>query len=108
MRRLLTCVFLLSSALPALAAAPDGKTIAEQGNSNGAMSCSSCHGQTFGGNPAINAPALAGLPAATIEAMLNQFASPTNNSPMMHQVAAALSPAERTAVAAYLASQPKA
>ena len=108
MRHLLACMFLLTTALPALAAAPDGKTIAEQGNGHGATACVACHGQTFGGNPAIGAPALAGLPAATIEAKLVHYAGPAGHNPMMTPIATALTPAERDAVATYLASLPKA
>jgi cytochrome c553 len=105
MRHLLACMFLLA-ALPAWAAAPDGQTIAEQGNGHGAIACAACHGQNYGGNPAIDAPALAGLPAATIEAKLAHFAS--GHNAMMTPVATALTPAEREAVAIYLASRPKA
>ncbi|HEY1855712.1 c-type cytochrome [Acidocella sp.] len=106
MRHLLACMFLLA-ALPVLADAPDGKTIAEQGNGHGATACVTCHGQTFGGNPGIGAPALAGLPAATIEAKLVHYASPEGHNAMMKQVATSLTPAERDAVATYLASLPK-
>ena len=53
-------------ALLLMAAAPNGQSIAQNGNNNGAMSCASCHGPTFGGNPGLQAPALAGLPAAQV------------------------------------------
>ena len=46
--------------------------------------------------------ALAGLPAATILTALNNFASNPASNPMMHQVASALAPDERQAVATYL------
>jgi cytochrome c553 len=89
-------------ALLLMAAAPNGQSIAENGNDNGAMSCASCHGPTFGGNPAIEAPPLAGLPATTILTALNNFASDPSSNAMMHQVASALAPDERQAVATYL------
>jgi cytochrome c553 len=89
-------------ALLLMAAAPNGQSIAQNGNNNGAMSCASCHGPTFGGNPGLQAPALAGLPAAMIVTSLNNFASNPASNPMMHQVASALAPDERQAVAAYL------
>ncbi len=89
-------------ALLLMAAAPNGQTIAQSGNGNGAMPCASCHGATYGGNPALQAPALAGLPATTLLTSLNNFASNPASNPMMHQVAAALSPDERQAVANYL------
>jgi cytochrome c553 len=85
-----------------MAAAPNGQSIAQNGNNSGAMSCASCHGPTFGGNPALQAPPLAGLPASTIETALNNFASNPSSNPMMHQVASALAPDERQAVAVYL------
>jgi cytochrome c553 len=95
-------------ALLLMAAAPNGQSIAENGNNNGAMSCASCHGSTYGGNPALQAPALAGLPAATILTALNNFASNPSSNPMMHQVASALAPDERQAVATYLSGLKKA
>jgi cytochrome c553 len=90
-----------------MAAAPNGQSIAQNGNNNGAMSCSSCHGVTFGGNPALQAPALAGLPASTILTSLNSFASNPASNPMMHQVASSLAPDERQAVATYLSGLKK-
>ena len=93
-------------ALPLMAAAPDGHAIAIHGNGHGAMACSSCHGQSFQGNTAIHAPALAGLPATTILGRLAHYAGPTGHNAMMRQVATSLTPTERQAVAAYLASLP--
>ena len=91
-------------ALLLMAAAPNGQSIAQNGNNNGAMSCASCHGPTYAGNPGLQAPALAGEPAAKIVTALNTFASNPASNPMMHQVASALAPAERQAVATYLSS----
>jgi cytochrome c553 len=85
-------------------AEPIGKTIAEQGNGQGAAPCSSCHGPNYEGNPAIKAPALAGLSSDYIAARLAHYASPEGHNPLMKQVATALSPSERVAVAMYLSS----
>jgi cytochrome c553 len=93
-------------ALLLMAAAPDGHAIAIHGNGHGAMACSSCHGQNFQGNTAIHAPALAGLPATTILGRLAHYAGPTGHNAMMRQIATSLTPTERQAVAAYLASLP--
>ena len=94
-------------ALLVAAAGPDGSVIAHNGNGHGALACTTCHGQNFQGTPTIHAPALAGLSAATILARLAHYAGPTGHNAMMRQVATALSPAERRAVAHYLASLPK-
>ena len=71
-------VMLFFTFLPLVAAspAPDGRGIVEHGNANGAPPCSSCHGAKLDGNPAIHAPAIAGLPAATIVGRLDHYASP--------------------------------
>jgi cytochrome c553 len=95
----------LAALAPAAASAGMlGKSIAEQGNGQGAPPCSSCHGATYEGDPAIKAPALAGLPADYIVARLTHYASPEGHNPSMKLVATALSPSERVAVATYLAS----
>jgi len=91
-------------AFPLMAAGSDGHAIAIHGNGHGAMACSTCHGQNFQGNAAVRAPALAGLPATTILARLAHYASPEGHNAMMRQVATSLTPTERQAVAAYLAS----
>ena len=88
------------------AAGPDGSIIAHDGNGDGALACVVCHGQRFQGTAAIRAPALAGLPTATILARLAHFAGPNGHNAAMRQVATALSPAERRAVAGYLAGLP--
>jgi cytochrome c553 len=91
-------------ALPLVAAAPDGRIIADHGNGNGGPACVTCHGENFQGNAAIGAPALAGLPAAEILARLAHYAGPHGHNAMMRAVAVGLDPGERQAVADYLAS----
>jgi cytochrome c553 len=88
----------------AASASSIGQAIAEQGNSQGAPPCSSCHGSSYQGNPAIKAPALAGLSSGYIVARLAHYASAEGHNPSMKQVATALSPSDRQAVAAYLSS----
>lgn len=96
---------LLLLALPgmAMAATPDGQQIVLHGNATGALPCAACHGANGAGNPATGAPALAGLPAATIEAALAQFAKGQGSNPLMQSIAQSLSPADTLAVAAYFA-----
>jgi cytochrome c553 len=103
-------LILFSTFLPLVAAspAPDGRAIVEQGSVGGAAPCSSCHGANLGGNAAIHAPAIAGLPAATIVGRLDHYASPQGHNALMKQVATALTPPERVAVAGYISRLPKA
>ena len=96
-------MLLASAATPGLG----GKAIAEQGTASGAPACTSCHGLHYEGNPVVEAPALAGLPAGFIVLRLDHYASPAGKNPLMHSVATDLDPAERQAVAAYLSSLPK-
>ena len=103
--RLWLPLFLL---LPGLAAAvPDGREIVLHGNADGALPCAACHGVNGAGNPATGAPALAGLPAGSITAALARMAKGQSGTPLMQSIAAALSPAEAQAVAAYFAGLPK-
>jgi cytochrome c553 len=105
MRRLLILP-LLSVPLLAVGAAPNGRTIVHDGNGNGAMACISCHGQNLQGNPAIGAPALIGLSEIKILERLAHYAGPHGHNALMRQVAMALSPTEREAVAAYISGLP--
>jgi cytochrome c553 len=105
LRLLALCVWL--SATPALAAAPDGKTIFLHGNSNGAMPCAACHGMQAQGNAATGAPKLAGLPDGVIKTDLAQFADGEAGNATMQFIAQALSAQEIAAVAKYLSSLPK-
>lgn len=114
MRVWLTALLLLPLVLPGLvqsglawAAAPSGEQIVLHGNGNGAMPCAACHGADGAGKPSTGAPALAGLPAGTIIAALARMAKGQGGTPLMQSIAAALSPAEAQAVAAYFAGLPK-
>lgn len=100
----------LAFALLTAAAAPpnlQGEKIAQQGNDHGAPACAGCHGPHFGGNTAIGAPALAGLPSAFILTRLAHYAGPDGHNASMRLVAASLGAAERQAVADYLSGLPK-
>jgi cytochrome c553 len=90
-----------------LAATPSGEVIAHQGDGS-APACTGCHGPAFQGNPAMKAPALAGLASSFILARLAHYAGPTGHNPAMRAVAQALTPADRQAVAQYLSTLPKA
>jgi cytochrome c553 len=96
---------LLAPIFPLLgAAAPSGADIAAHGTHHGALPCMACHGTEFQGNPSIGAPRLAGLPAATTLAALNAIGSgKLGTNIVMQNIAAALTPAERAAVANYFA-----
>lgn len=101
---------ILAVLLPGLAGAatPDGKDIALHGNDNGALPCAVCHGANGGGNAAMGAPALAGLPAQTIMGYLTMFAKGQGSNAIMQGIAMALSPDETQAVATYYAALPPA
>ncbi len=105
MKRLVLALALLP--LPALAAAPDGRSIVLHGDDNGAIPCAACHGANGAGNTAIGAPALAGLPVGVIEEDLKQFATGAGGNATMQYIAQALSPEETAAVADYFASLKK-
>ncbi len=100
-------LFLTFLPLVAASPAPDGRAIVEHGSAGGAPPCSSCHGANLGGNPAIHAPAIAGLPAATIVGRLDHYASPEGHNALMKQVATALTHPEREAAAGYISKLPK-
>jgi cytochrome c553 len=81
-----------------------GAEIAHHGNGAGAPACTTCHGESLQGEQSLKAPALAGLPPAFILSRLAHYAGPDGHNPSMRQVATALRPEEREAVANYLSS----
>ncbi len=101
-RALLALTLLWPAAAPA--SPPDGEQIVLHGNQNGALPCAACHGANGSGNASIGAPALAGLPATTIEGLLRQYAAGTGGNAIMQSIAKSLSPAETTAVATYFSA----
>ncbi len=104
-----TVAFVLAVILPltAYAATPDGKDIVEHGNNSGALPCAACHGENGQGNTSIGAPALAGLPATTIEAELANLAKGEGSNATMQYIAQSLSPADSKAVAEYFSGLKK-
>jgi cytochrome c553 len=104
----LTGLALAGLMLTAAAPVSQGMDIVEHGTGSEASACMSCHGAKLEGNPALKAPALAGLPAATVLARLAHYAGPDGHNAAMRAVATALNQPERTAVANYIASLPKA
>jgi cytochrome c553 len=80
-----------------------GRATVQQGTAAGTPACVGCHGANLQGNVAIKAPAIAVKPAAFVLSRLAHYASPAGHNAMMRQVATSMSPAERNAVAAYLA-----
>lgn len=103
---------LLALALALIAAgtppsAREGATIVAHGTASGALPCMACHGGHLQGNPAIGAPRLAGLdPAVTLAALKAIAAGKMGKNYVMTNIARSLSPTQRRAVAAYLASLP--
>ena len=85
-------------------AGPDGKSIALHGTKHGALPCQACHGIHFEGNRSIGAPALAGLPMVKIYRSLAAIAGgKMGHNFVMRNIALALTPEERRAVAEYFA-----
>lgn len=87
----------------ALARDVSGADIVAHGSPSGAPACVACHGPQLNGVAALKTPAIAGRPSAYILARLEHYAGPQGHNAQMKQVAAALTLAERQAVAAYLA-----
>lgn len=93
--------------LPLLAQADDvAKTIAMQGNKQGAMACQTCHGRDGGGTSAAGYPRLAGLNEAYIAQQLQNFHSGKRRNPIMQPIAKLLSDKEVSLIAAYYAALP--
>jgi cytochrome c553 len=95
------------SCLPLYAQADDvAKTIALQGNKQGATACQTCHGADGGGTASTGFPRLAGLDAGYIEQQLLNFRSGKRSNPVMKPIAEALSKKEVPLMAAYFAALP--
>lgn len=87
---------------PAEADAVGAATLAADGPPEAATAaCGRCHGVDGLGDPSGAFPRIAGLPVDYIAAQLESFASGTRPSGIMAPAAAALSPAEREAVAVW-------
>lgn len=101
-------LFLVFAATPPLAAGPRevalGQQIAEGAVLPQDKTCSHCHGVLGIGRPEKETPRLAGQPRFYLHKQLDDFASGARVSEKMAPVARALTPAQRTAAAAYYAS----
>ncbi|MGD2161342.1 MAG: c-type cytochrome [Gammaproteobacteria bacterium] len=96
-------LFLISNSA---SAAPSGETIARQGNGNGALACTTCHGEQGQGNAAAGYPYLAGQPVEYLVKQLQDFTRQRRKDPVMQPFASALSEDEIKAVAGYYAKLP--
>lgn len=103
-RRLVAATALLLAAGAARAA--DGHAIVENGSPAEALACSQCHGADGAGNRDSGFPRLAGMNATYLVHELGAFAGDTRKNDIMSPIAAALTPDERAAVAAYYAALP--
>lgn len=98
----------LAFAAPALAQdrAAAGQAVFSQPSTPDRPACTACHGVDGAGLPDVGIPRLAGLTASYVNDQLGYFASGARQNVAMASYAAALSPAKREQVAAYLASLP--
>lgn len=93
--------------IPIYAQAADvAKTLATQGNTQGATACQACHGEDGGGTAAAGFPRLAGLDAGYIQQQLMNFRSGKRSHDVMQPIAKALSKKEIALIAAYYAALP--
>ena len=100
----LACCALMTKSM--FADAPDGVSIARQGNGHGVAPCMACHAADGGGQPAAGFPRLAGLPQAYLRKQLDDFAQGARVNATMQPVASGLSDVERDAVATYYSKLP--
>lgn len=101
---LFMCGALVASTV--FADAPDGATLARQGNGHGVAPCMACHAADGGGQAAAGFPRLAGLPQAYLRKQLDDFANGSRVNATMQPVASGLTDAERDAVADYYSKLP--
>lgn len=106
MRRLVLPVMaMLVGAAGAAPGASTGAAIVAHGAPGGITPCKVCHGMQLQGNPAIGAPALAGLPESAVQTALSAIAAgKQGNNFLMHRIARTLTPVQRNDIAAYLSS----
>ncbi len=100
---LIALAALVAAARPGAAQTVNPATIVAQGNGHGAPACVTCHGPKMQGLVAMLTPRLAGQSAAYLVAQMDAFADGTRKNATMQPVASALTPAERQALAKYLA-----
>lgn len=98
-------VFIAAALMISPASARDGSAIATNGTAAGAPACGSCHGDHGEGNAEGGFPRLAGLNASYLVHQLASFADGRRKNDIMPDIAKALTPEERQAVATFYASQ---
>jgi cytochrome c553 len=81
-----------------------GSQIAAQGGGGAVAACNSCHGAQGEGNAAGGFPRIAGQSYAYLAHELETYANGTRKHPIMQPIAAAMTPDQRKAAAAYFAS----
>ncbi|PSC02487.1 cytochrome c [Alsobacter soli] len=102
--RLLPAALIAAAVLTSPVRGQDGgRSIAEGGSGGGAPACSSCHGQQGEGQPDSGFPRLSGLDRGYLTHQLDSFASGGRKNEIMGPIASALTPEERSAVAAFYA-----
>lgn len=84
----------------------DGAAIALHGVTKDGAPCSACHMPDGAGQPEVGIPRLAGLAPSYIAAQLDYFADGARDNLVMKPYAAALTAAQRAAVARYFAGLP--
>ena len=82
----------------------DARAVVENGSAGGAPACVACHGLNGEGNADSGFPRLGGLDKAYMARQLDALADGRRKNDVMSPVAAALTPAERAALAAYYAA----
>jgi cytochrome c553 len=103
----ITALLLLTSAAHAQDAQIEaGRAVMARTAAPDQPSCAACHQQDGAGEPDAGIPGLAGLTASYIAEQLDFYAAGKRQSATMGDFAKALTPAQRDAVAAYLASLP--
>lgn len=75
--------------------------IAQHGDGQAVLACSTCHGQAGEGNASAGFPRLAGLPETYLAAQLEELANGVRQNAVMEPVARALSAQQRTELARY-------
>lgn len=88
----------------AAAASPAGAQVVMAGAPPSVPACSSCHGVHGEGNPAANAPRLAGQSRDYLAHQIDSYADGSRNNPIMTPIAKGLSREQRAAVVDYYAS----
>ena len=80
--------------------------IAQHGDGQAVLACSTCHGQSGEGNASAGFPRLAGLPETYLATQLDELADGVRQNSVMQPVAKALSAQQRIQLAQYYSKLP--